>query len=160
MRHNPSLRLPWFAPGKRIEGAIDSALYQFATYSFTRLPWVGMVNGWTLGAQADTLGGSVFQSAGQCVSVGRIVLTAPRRASQPCCGCGWGRGGDYHGKAIRRPDGLWATLDAVPAGSRPSSDPSHPDQRQWSGDYLRRGVNRLVRSIGQVCGHCAEDYSK
>ena len=38
MRHNPSLRLPWFAPGKRIEGAIDSALYQFVTYSFTRLP--------------------------------------------------------------------------------------------------------------------------
>lgn len=30
------------APSKRIEGSIDSALYRFATYSFTRLSWWGM----------------------------------------------------------------------------------------------------------------------
>jgi hypothetical protein len=83
MRHNPSLRLPWFAPGKRIEGC-----HRFSTLSVCHLllhpialgrhgQWV---DAWRAGRYARR----------QCVSVGRIVLTAPRRPSQPCCG--WGRG--------------------------------------------------------------------
>ena len=66
MRHNPSLRLPWFAPGKRIEGC-----HRFSTLSVCHLllhpialgrhgQWV---DAWRAGRYARR----------QCVSVGRAV---------------------------------------------------------------------------------------
>ncbi len=38
MRHNSSSSRPWLPPLSESRGVMDSALYRFVTYSFTRLP--------------------------------------------------------------------------------------------------------------------------